>query len=140
MHTASSSPQPLMARDWLGHRWTAWMPLMAAHPLALAQLPEHAGLYRVRRAGEADRLEWVGWAARGVRAVVERLSRQVHLPIEPYDEPGSPARQLWLLRCQEGLAFEVSGVELALDDEAGRGRAGALCRVYGARTGGITSR
>ena len=129
-----------MARDWLGHRWTAWMPLMAAHPLALAQLPEQAGLYRLRRAGATDRLEWIGWGPGGIRTVVERLSRQVHLPVEPYDEPASPAHRLWLLRCQEGAAFEVSGAALALDDETGQGRAGALCRVYSAQAGGIASR
>ena len=84
------------------------MPLMAAHPLALVQLPTQRGLYRVRRAGSRE-LEWIGWAERGVREVVERLSRQVHLPVQPYDDPTVPAGLLWRMRHQEGASFEVSG-------------------------------
>jgi hypothetical protein len=85
------------------------MPLNAAHPLALAQLPLAPGLYRIRRSDRPGELEWVGWAGRGVREVVERLSRQVHLPVAPYDDPESPARALWLLRQRKGISFEVSG-------------------------------
>jgi hypothetical protein len=84
------------------------MPLNAAHPLALAQLPQAPGLYRIRRADCPSELEWVGWAERGVREVIERLSRQVHLPVAPYDDPDSPARALWQLR-RRGISLEVSG-------------------------------
>lgn len=96
----------------MGYRWSAWMPLMAAHPLALAQLPSEPGLYRIRRVDHPGELAWIGWAERGVREVVERLSRQVHLPIEPYDDPNSPARALWQLRRDELASFEVSGTPL----------------------------
>ncbi|HZU11933.1 MAG TPA: nuclear transport factor 2 family protein [Chloroflexota bacterium] len=101
---------PSRERDWLGYRWSAWMPLMAAHPLALAQLPDAPGIYRVRRSG-AGGLLWVGPAEGGVRAAVERLSRQVHLPVPPYDDPAHPARRLWSLR-RMGAAFEVSGADV----------------------------
>jgi hypothetical protein len=84
------------------------MPLNAAHPLALAQLPLAPGLYRVRRADRPFDLELVGWADRGVREVVERLSRQVHLPVAPYDDPANPALSLWRLR-RTGISLEVSG-------------------------------
>lgn len=100
-----------LRQDWLGYSWTAWMPLNAAHPLALGQLPLERGLYRIRRAG-SDRLEWIGWAERGVREVVERLSRQAHLPVEPYDDPTVPAHRLWRRRRDEGVSFEVSGAAL----------------------------
>lgn len=83
------------------------MPLNAAHPLALAQLPLAPGLYRIRRADCPSELVWVGWADRGVREVVERLSRQVHLPVAPYDDPDSPALALWNLR-RQGVSLEVS--------------------------------
>lgn len=85
------------------------MPLNAAHPLALAQLPLAPGLYRIRRADRPVDLEWIGWADAGVREVVERLSRQVHLPVAPYDDPRTPARSLWQLRRDAGVSFEVSG-------------------------------
>jgi hypothetical protein len=95
------------------------MPLMAAHPLALAQLPLGPGLYRVRRAGASDGLEWIGWADRGVREAVERLSRQVHLRVEPYDDPATHAHALWRLRRAQSVSFDVSG---ALLSDAGSGQ------------------
>jgi hypothetical protein len=119
-----------LANDWMELRWSAWMPLMAAHPLALAQLPSDAGVYRVRRADRPDRLEWIGWAERGVRDVVERLSRQVHLPVEPYDDPNSPARLLWSMRRTLGIAFEVSGAALPASGEQGERHTRALRDQY----------
>jgi hypothetical protein len=116
----SETDRAYLSRGWMGLRWSAWMPLMAAHPLALAQLPSETGLYRVRRADRRDRLEWIGWAERGVREVAERLSRQVHLPVEPYDDPSSPALALWAQRRNSGVAFEVSGAPLIVQDEEGR--------------------
>lgn len=112
----------------MGFRWTAWMPLMAAHPLALAQLPSVPGLYRVRQSGERQRLEWVGWEGRGIRQTVERLARQVHLPVEPYDDPSAPAHRLWTLR-QKGASFEVCGAPVTLGEAEGQARAEALRRT-----------
>lgn len=91
----------------MGLRWTAWMPLMAAHPLAMAQLPSEPGLYRIRRVGAAE-LVWLGLAERGIRETIERLSRQAHLPVQPFDDPSVPARMLWSAR-SSGASFEVSG-------------------------------
>lgn len=91
-------------------RWSAWMPLMGAHPLALAQLPSEPGIYRIRAAGGS--LLHVGYAAHGVRTTMERLSRQVHLPVEPYNDPDVPARHLWHERRRYG-AYEVSGAPCA---------------------------
>jgi hypothetical protein len=125
-----STERPYLASDWMDFRWSAWMPLMAAHPLALVQLPTGPGPYRVRRRDRQDRLEWIGWAERGVREVVERLSRQVHLPVEPYDDPSSPALALWGLRRKYGVAFEVSGA--AYSGPSGHGEAceSALREAY----------
>jgi hypothetical protein len=89
--------------------WSAWMPLMAAHPLALAQLPSYPGWLRVRRSNDPEALRWVGWAPQGVRQTAERLSRQVHLPVAPYDDPAIPALALWREKKHESAAFEVSG-------------------------------
>ncbi|HEX6506435.1 MAG TPA: hypothetical protein VF221_02275 [Chloroflexota bacterium] len=100
------------SRIWLGLPWTAWMPLMAAHPLALAQLPSGSGLYRIRFAGRDGEILWLGWAESGVRETVERLSRQVHLPVEPYDDPRAPAHLLWTMRRKTRVSFEVSGLEI----------------------------
>jgi hypothetical protein len=47
-----------------------------------------------------------------VREVVERLSRQVHLPVAPYDDPDSPALALWRQRREDGASFEVSGTAI----------------------------
>ena len=88
---------------------------MAAHPLALAQLPNGPGLYRIRRAGD-DSLIWLARTDGDVRAVGERLSRQVHLPNEPYDEPGGPAAMLRQLR-RAGIACEISAVPILDDSE-----------------------
>jgi hypothetical protein len=88
------------------------MPLMAAHPLALAQLPSHPGWLRVRRVDRPQDLSWVGWAASGVRQTAERLSRQVHLPVPPFDDPAVPALSLWREKREDGASFEVSGAEL----------------------------
>ena len=97
------------SRRWLGYTWSAWMPLMAAHPLALAQLPSAPGLFRIRRTGSAGEMVWIGWAQGGVREEMERLSRQVHLGAQPYGAADSPANGLWRLRREERAAFEVSG-------------------------------
>jgi hypothetical protein len=119
-----------LERDWMGLRWTAWMPLMAAHPLALAQLPSDPGFYRLRRCDMPDQLVWIGWEGRGVRETIERLSRQVHLPVEPYDDPTGPARKLWRLRRDAGASFEVSGAAAALENDAGQLRERELRALY----------
>jgi hypothetical protein len=107
------------SRDWLGLRWSAWMPLMAAHPLALAQLPADPGLYRIRRADTSSDPVWTGWATAGVRESVERLARQVHMPLEPYDDPTGPALALWTARAHAAASFQVSGTPLDPGDERG---------------------
>lgn len=114
---------------WLGFRWTAWMPLMAAHPLALAQLPSLPGIYRIRRVDRPEELEWIEWEGRGIREVVERLARQVHLPVRPYDDPGSPAMRLWDLR-RAGMSFDVSGTPLPARESEGRGLEASLREAY----------
>lgn len=101
-------------------RWSAWMPLMAAHPLALGQLPFQPGFYRVRRADRPRTLIWIGWAGQGVRESMERLSRQVHLPVRPFDDPQSPALVLWTLHRAEHASFEVSGAAAPEDGEGWR--------------------
>lgn len=115
---------------WLGLRWSAWMPLMAAHPLALAQLPAEPGVYRIRRAGTVGELVWIGWAHGSIRESVERLSRQTHLPVTPYDDPSSPALALWTQRVTAAASFEVSGA--AVDPATPQGeRAARKIRAYG---------
>jgi hypothetical protein len=107
------------SRDWLGLRWSAWMPLMAAHPLALAQLPADPGLYRIRRVDTSSDLVWTGWATAGIRESVERLARQVHMPLEPYDDPTGPALALWKARTHAAASFQVSGAQLDPGGERG---------------------
>lgn len=108
------------------------MPLMAAHPLALAQLPSAPGMYRVRRAEQPARLEWIGWDHRGVREVIERLSRQVHLPVEPFDDLRSPAYHLWALRRSNGSSFEVSGAACDVTSPEGLAAVALLREAYAA--------
>lgn len=113
-----------LSRTWMGLRWSAWMPLAAAHPLAQAQLASEPGVYRIRPAGAAE-LEWIGYAPLGVRQTVERLSRQVHMPVQPFDDPTGPALRLWTLKSRAGWSFEVSGA--ACED---RGQEQVLLRAY----------
>jgi hypothetical protein len=117
--TPADNPSNFLGRRWHDLRWSAWMPLMAAHPLALAQLPSIAGVYRVRRCDRPGELQWIGWAERSVRESVELLSRRVHLPVQPYDDPNHPAHDLWTLRRTEGASFEVSGSEVDLEIRSG---------------------
>ena len=105
------------------------MPLMAARPPALAQLPSLPGIYRIRRVDRPDELEWIGWEGRGIREVVERLARQVFLPVHPYDDPDSPAVRLWELR-RAGLSFGVSGTPLSASDAEGRALESSLREAY----------
>ena len=107
-----STVEDPQSRDWLGLRWSAWMPLMAAHPLALAQLPAAPGVYRIRRVGKPGDVLWTGWARSGVREAVERLARQVHMPLEPYDDPTGPALLLWKERVLVSASFQVSGAQV----------------------------
>jgi hypothetical protein len=124
--------RPYLERHWMGLPWSAWMPLMAAHPLALAQLPSLPGVYRVRRTDQPDLLEWIGWAERGVRQTVERLSRQVHMPVQPYDDSTGPALSLWSLK-QQGVTFAVSGAEVT-PDHTGEDIANRLRAAYEAES------
>ena len=108
----SSSIGSSLSRDWLGLRWSAWMPLMTAHPLALAQLPTDPGVYRIRRADPTGEVVWIGWARTGVRVAAERLARQVYMPLEPYDDPNGPALTLWKARVHASASFQISGAPL----------------------------
>lgn len=83
------------------------MPLSAAHPLALQQLPEGPGYFRLRFEGEAEAFR-VEPAERGVREMVERLARQVRLPEAPAAS-GGLALELWRVHRQDGRGYQVSG-------------------------------
>jgi len=83
------------------------MPLLAAHPLALQQLPEAPGLFRIRRERE-DKPLLVEHAPRGVRQAVDRLARQVRLPVPPATG-SSVAARLWSEHRKSGIGFQVSG-------------------------------
>jgi hypothetical protein len=133
MSTVTSGGNP-DSRDWLGLRWSAWMPLMAAHPLALAQLPAAPGIYRIRRADPSSELLWAGWARAGVREAVERLARQVYMPVEPYDDPMGPALTLWTARVHATASFQVSGARLDPSLEAGTAILHELARFTGDKT------
>jgi hypothetical protein len=125
---AADDPTPHVRADWMGYRWSAWMPLLAAHPLAIAQLPSPPGMYRLRRRELPGRLEYLGWADHGVRETIERLSRQAHMPVEPFDDPRHPARMLWLLR-RQGVVIEVSGTAASAEHLDGEQEVAALRRL-----------
>lgn len=108
---------------------------MAAHPLAMAQLPAAPGLYRVRRVDRREELTWIAWTQQGVRETVERLSRQVHLPVPPYDDPRGPASLLWHMWRSSGAGFEVSGATLAVSSHQGRAREKEIRAAYRRATG-----
>lgn len=97
------------ARDWHGLRWSAWMPLNAAHPLALAQLTQAPGFYRIRSATRPVELIHVGYAAEGVRERVERLARQVRLAVPPNDTQIPEAVGLWEVHRARSVSVQVSG-------------------------------
>jgi hypothetical protein len=90
------------------------MPLAAAHPLALQQLPESPGLFRIRRERGAD-VFYFGAARAGLRRELERLARQIQLPRRPATTDAL-AVQLWESRQASGVGFQVSGVRCALGE------------------------
>ncbi len=92
------------APGWGGLQWTAWMPLIAAHPLALGQIPEARGFLRVKAVGRTG-LVYVGFVPDGLRFRVERLSRQVSLRLPPSADLA--AVELWEAR-RRGWELQVS--------------------------------
>lgn len=94
-------------RGWLGLEWSAWMPLVAAHPLALQQLPEAPGIFRIR-----TEREWafvaVQPAEHGVRLEVDRLARQIRLAARPASSH-ELANRLWREYRSRATGFQVSG-------------------------------
>lgn len=89
-------------------KWSAWMPLSGAHPLALQQLSEAPGVYRVREE-RSHKIVCESRANEGLRQEVERLARQVQLPCPP-SESNPLALCLWNLRRTSGCGFQVSGL------------------------------
>lgn len=83
------------------------MPLAAAHPLALQQLPEAPGVFRLIKEGANDLLE-VGLAEKGLRLEIERLARRIRLAQPPASSDTLAAR-LWRLHRREGSSFLISG-------------------------------
>lgn len=82
------------------------MPLSAAHPLVLQQLPDGAGLFRIRREG-SNEVMWTGPADDGLRMHIERLARRVRLR-EPPASDDELANRLWEEMQRTGRDFQVS--------------------------------
>lgn len=65
-----------------------------------------------------------------MRQVMERLSRQVHLPVAPYDDPYTDALRLWRLRRESHVEFDVSAAALDVSAEIGERAAEELRMAY----------
>lgn len=103
VNSAVEAPE---SRAWRGLSWSAWMPLSAAHPLALGQLPESPGFFRLRRVGRSCPFH-VDYAQEGVRQRIERLSRQSSLRQPPVAKDDL-ANLLWNDPQRAGRRFQVS--------------------------------
>jgi hypothetical protein len=86
------------------------MPLAAAHPLALQQLPDATGVFRLRSEGGSETI-YVGAAPHGLRLEIERLARRINLRICP-SSSDSLAVRLWQIHRESGRGFQVSGASV----------------------------
>ena len=91
-------------------KWSVWMPLSAAHPLALQQLPEAPGLFRIRDE-RTHHMIYEGTSHLGLRVEIERLSRQIQLP-QPPTNANPLALELWHARHSSGASFQICGARL----------------------------
>jgi hypothetical protein len=107
------------APDWCGLTWSPWVPL--ARGAIRATVPLESGVYRVRRAGEASRLVYLGQTGRDLRGRLQALARGANGAVCPFNDPHTAAPHLWLLRQQEGVALECSGAPVSDDEPVLRG-------------------
>lgn len=104
------------------------MPLAAAHPLALQQLPDSPGFFLIRSENSQEIMH-IGWAKEGLRAYAERLARSVRLA-QPPASHDDLANRLWNEHRRIGSGYQISG---ARQDIAGKVTL-AMLRQTGAMT------
>lgn len=80
------------AGDWCNLSWTQWQPLEAASVRAVA--PVSSGIYRIRRAGVANRLTYIGQTGRTLRERLLALANGTHAEQCPFNDPHSCAASL----------------------------------------------
>jgi hypothetical protein len=106
------------ASDWCNLSWTQWQPLQADMVRAFA--PVSTGVYRIRRAGVAKRLTYIGQTGR-IRERLRALAKGTHAAQCPFNDPHTAAPHLWLLVRWDKAELEFSCTPLVGDPPTLRG-------------------
>jgi hypothetical protein len=83
------------AGNWCNLSWTQWQQLEAGFVRASA--PVTSGIYRIRRAGVAKRLTYIGQTGRSLRERLLALANGTHAKQCPFNDPHTAAPHLWLM-------------------------------------------
>ncbi|GCE12540.1 hypothetical protein [Tengunoibacter tsumagoiensis] len=102
-----------LSSDWGGLSWTPWFAFADAP--AFRQLPDKAGLYRIR-ARELGELFYIGETGRNVRERLGDLRRNTLNVEMPFNDPHTAAPSLWAWRDAEGYEFECSAAPVVFTD------------------------
>jgi hypothetical protein len=107
------------AADWCNLNWTQWQPLEAGFVRAFA--PVSSGIYRIRRAGVANRLTYIGQTGRSLRERLLALANGTHANECPFNDPHTAAPHLWLLVRWDNAQLEFSCTPVTGDPPILRG-------------------
>ncbi|GCE12494.1 GIY-YIG nuclease family protein [Tengunoibacter tsumagoiensis] len=102
-----------LSSDWGGLSWTPWFAFADAP--AFRQLPDKAGLYRIR-ARELGELFYIGETGRNVRERLGDLRRNTLSVEMPFNDPHTAAPSLWAWHDAEGYEFECSASPVVFTD------------------------
>jgi hypothetical protein len=88
--------------------WSSWQPLKECW--RGSSIPALPGLYRIRRIGIEESLDYISQTSSGKMTLRRRLGmlRGVYSDEMPYRDPHTAAPALWALRHREGCDYEVS--------------------------------
>jgi hypothetical protein len=107
------------ASDWCNLSWTKWQPFKADFVRASAALS--SGIYRIRRAGLAKRLTYIGQTSRTLRERLLALASGTYAQQCPFNDPHTAAPHLWLMTRLGGAQLEFSCAPVVGDRPTLRG-------------------
>jgi len=92
--------------DWCHLSWTEWQPFKA--DFVRSSAPAFPGIYRIRRAGIAKRLTYIGQTNRTLRERLSALASGTYAERCPFNDPHTAAPHLWLMTKLDGAQLEFS--------------------------------
>ena len=87
----------------------------------IASAPASSGIYRIRRAGLAKRLTYIGQTSRTLRERLLALANGTHAEQCPFNDPHTAAPHLWLMTQLDGAQLEFSCTSVVGDRPTLRG-------------------